>query len=408
MGGERTALLIATVDTKGAEALFLKTRLEGAGIRVMLMNPSILQGSPIPVDISPDQIAAAGGHKLSDIRALGHEGKALAAMTEGAVASALALWEQGAFQGVIGLGGSMGSTLSSAVMRALPIGVPKVLISTMASGFVRPFVGAKDILMLHSVVDLNGLNRVTRRVLANGAAALAGMLTQGGMEEEPDKPLALISTLGTTDACAVAVRHELELQGFEAITFHTNGMGGAVMDQMVRDLDVAVVVDLSLIEVSENLFGGLFDAGPDRSRAAPETGVPLVAVPGNIDFLVAGPLADAEHRFPGKRYHRHNAAVTAVRAGPEEFRRTARHLAGIWNEAKGPVRVFVPIKGFSAHDSEQGNLYEPTYPPYFAEALRGALNEKTPMTVERLHINDPAFAAKISKAAIEIARRPAR
>jgi uncharacterized protein (UPF0261 family) len=261
--------------------------------------------------------------------------------------------------------------------------------------------------MVHSVCDVAGLNTVTRRVFQNGARALAGMAHGYEPPVASGKPLVTISTLSTTEPCCGAVRNSLEQSGFEVMVFHTQGTGGVAMDETVREQEVSVVVNLSLIEVGDFLVEGLFSGGPDRCKASLEKGVPTVFVPGNIDFMVAGPLEDAKERFPGKRYHIHNAALTAVRAGADEFRHVAEHMAGLIQAAKGPVAFFVPLLGFSAHDSEQGYLHDPSLPPVFAEHLKKVMPDWAPVVVLPYHINDARFAAKIIEQVISFQNQAA-
>ena len=297
---------------------------------------------------------------------------------------------------MIAVGGALGTALGTAVMRTFPFGLPKVMVSTMASGMTRPYVGTKDIVMVPSICDVAGLNTVTRQVFLNSASALAGMAQRYRPAEKSTKPLVAISTLGTTERCCDAIRRRLEQWGAEVMVFHTQGTGGMTMDEIVREQDVSVVVDLSLIEVSDYFCHGVFAGGPDRCMAALAKGVPTVFAPGNIDFMVAGPLADAQARFPGRRYHIHNDALTAVRAEAGEFRRVADHMAGLISQAKGPVAFFVPLLGFSAHDSELGELHDLTLPPIFAEHLKKVMPAGVPVEVLPCHINDEAFAERIT------------
>jgi uncharacterized protein (UPF0261 family) len=274
------------------------------------------------------------------------------------------------------------------------------MISTMASGMTRPFVGTKDIMMMPSVCDIAGMNAVTRCVLQNGALALAGM-AQGYKPAKPSgKPLVAISTLGTTEKCCSSIRKALEQRGFEVMVFHTQGIGGVAMDEAIREQDVSIAVNLSLVEVSDYLVQGLFSGGPDRCKASLEKGIPTIFAPGNIDFMVAGPLDDAKVRFPGRRYHVHNSELTAVRAEAGEFRNVAEHMAGLIRAAKGPVAFFVPMLGFSAHDSEQGHLHDSSLPPVFAEHLKKVIPEGIPVEVLPNHINDEAFANRITEQVI--------
>jgi uncharacterized protein (UPF0261 family) len=321
-------------------------------------------------------------------------------MTEGAIKCAQELHKKIGLSGIIGVGGSLGTDLATAVMRSFPFGLPKVMVSTMASGMTRPFVGTKDIFMVPSICDVTGLNAVTRRVFQNSARALAGM-AQGYKPSVPSgKPLIAISTLGTTEKCCDAVRKALEQKGCEVMVFHTQGIGGVAMDEAVREQEVSIAINLSLIEVGDFLCQGLYSGGPDRCKASLEKGIPTIFAPGNIDFMVAGPIEDAKARYPGRRYHIHNPELTAVRAGAEEFRAVAEHMAGLIREAKGPVLFFVPLLGFSAHDSEQGHLHDLSLPPVFAEHLKKVMPEGVSVDVLPYHINDERFAARIISQAL--------
>jgi uncharacterized protein (UPF0261 family) len=404
MGERPRVLQIATLDTKEVETRFIKKCLEDNGLDVYLLDASVRSSVDGGAHITPDQIAAAVGTTMPEIRALNHEGKCLALMIQGAIACAHELDQSVGFSGIIGAGGSAGTTLGAAVMRTFPFGLPKVLISTMASGMTKPFVGTKDIVMLNSICDVAGLNTVTRRVFENGALALAGMAHGYKSLVASGKPLVTITTLSTTDKCCNKIREALEQRGYEVMVFHTQGTGGAAMDEIVRDQDVSLVVDLSLIEVGDYLAKGLYAGGPDRCKAALEKGVPTIFAPGNIDFLVDGPIEGAKVRFPGRRYHIHNASVTAVRADANDFKRLAEHMAELIKEAKGPVAFFVPLLGFSSHDSEQGHLHDPSLPPVFAEHLKKLMSEGVPVVVLPHHINDEQFAEKIIEQAISFGK----
>jgi uncharacterized protein (UPF0261 family) len=391
-------LIIATMDTKGKETMFLKECLEGEGLGVVIMDAGIRGESPFPVDISRYRVAEAAGSSLSEVQNIGHEGKALDVMITGAIQCAGPLYKNGEIEGVVEIGGSMGTTLGTAVMRTFPIGFPKVMISTMASKNTRPFVGTKDILMLHSVCDLSGLNRITRKVIREGGLALAGMVKGIKKYVSETSPLVALSTLGTTEACALRVREGFEKRGNEVITFHTVGSGGEAMDELIRDEDVERVVDLSLHEIGDNLFGGDYDAGPNRALAALEKGVPTLLVPGNTDFLVSGPLAVTKARFPGRRYHVHNAAISTVATGPEEMKGIAGRVAEVCKRARGPVSVLIPMGGFSAFDSPGGPLESPEIRRIFSETLQANLPAGIRCVESPAHINDPEFAARILEA----------
>jgi uncharacterized protein (UPF0261 family) len=395
MGDKPKVLMIVTMDSKATEAQFVRKCLEDAGVEVCHLDPSVRSSAASTADITPDQIAAAMGTTMPEVRSLNHEAKCLAILTEGAVQCAHALHQKTALSGIIGIGGSLGTDLATAVMRSFPFGLPKVMVSTMASGMTRPFVGTKDIFMVPSICDVTGLNVVTRRVFQNSALALAGMAHGYKPSAMSGKPMIAISTLGATEKCCDAIRKVLEQRGFEVMVFHTQGVGGVAMDEAIREQDVSLAINLSLIEVGDFLSQGLYSAGADRCKASLEKGIPTIFAPGNIDFIVAGPIEDAKARYPGRRYHIHNPELTAVRAGVEEFKRIAEHMAELIRKASGPVAFFVPLLGFSAHDSEQGHLHDLSLPPVFAEHLKKVMPAGVPVNVLPYHINDERFAQAI-------------
>jgi uncharacterized protein (UPF0261 family) len=380
------------MDTKGREAAFVKSCLEEAGVRPVIMDAGIRGESPIPTDVTRREVALAGGKTLDEVRGLGHEGESLAVMIAGAVSLARKMFEEGRFQGVLGLGGSMGTTLGTAVMRSFPVGVPKVMISTMASRDTRAFVGTRDIMMIHAVCDLAGLNRITRLVLRNGAMAAAGMATGRTPDAEASRPLVALSTLGTTEVTAQAIRDRLDALGLEVVTFHTVGAGGQAMDEMILDGEVQAVIDLSLHELTDHRFGGDYDAGPDRAMAAGRKGVPTVLVPGNVDFLVSGPVDKALAKFPGRTYHIHNAAITCLRTSRKEMASLGRAVADVANQARGPIAVVTPTKGFSAFDHpELGPMRDPEGPRLFHKGLSMELRSDVKSPTIDCHVNDPEF-----------------
>lgn len=394
MAGRPKVMLIITQDTKAEEARFIRAQIERAGCDVIHMDPSIrrtLGGA----EIAPEAIAEAGGATIEAIRALGHEGKCQAAMVAGATPLAIkAVAEQG-ISGVLAVGGSMGTGLAGAVMQQLPYGLPKLIVSTMASGFTAPYVGLKDIAMLNAVTDIAGINSISREVYRNAAHAIAGMAK--GYEPTPksERPLILIGTLGTTETCTRQIREALEADGCEVMVFHTSGAGGPTMDSIASERDVAAVLDLSWTEMVDTLFNGLCAGGPDRGKAALRRGIPVIFAPGNVDFIIGGPIEAARIAYPGKRYHIHNPALTAVRTDLGDLETIADHIGTLVAEAKGPVKLFVPLHGFSSHDSPTGHIHDPDLPAPFAEHLRRVLPKGTDLQILPCHFNDPAFASAI-------------
>jgi uncharacterized protein (UPF0261 family) len=398
-------LLICTLDTKEVEARFVRQTLEENGVAVIHLDPSIRRTVDPAVEIAPEKIAAATGRTLQEILALNHEGLSQAAMIEGAIKCAHEADAKHSVAGIIGIGGSMGTALGTAVMGSFQYGLPKVMVSTMASGFTKPFVGAKDITMVNSVCDIAGLNSITRDVLRNAAISVAAMARAYSPARREPRPLIAMTTLGVIDRCTVRVREELTRRGYEVMVFHSNGAGGPAMDQIVGEREVAVVVDLSLVEIVDHLNNGLCNGGPDRAKAALAKGVPTIFAPGNADFMVGGPLEAAKLQFPGKRCHAHNPAVTAVRTEATDLEKLASHMAGLAGAAKGPVTFLVPLRGFSSHDSPEGHLYEPSLPPIFAAALRREMPTGVPIQEFDLHINDAAFADAVVEQVVGMNRR---
>lgn len=387
-------LLILTQDTKEEECRFARGVLEANGCEVIHLDPSVRR-TVGGAEISPEQIASAAGTTIEDVRALGHEGKCQEVMINGALKLALETHRRTPLAGIFSIGGSMGTTLGTAIMRAFPYGLPKVMVSTMASGFTQHWVGVKDIVMVNAVTDISGLNSISKEVYRNGALAVAGMAKSYAPAGPSDKPLVLISTLGTTEPCVRRIRRQLENEGAEVMVFHSVGPGGAALDSIAAERDVALVLELSVTEILDHIHGGIADGGPDRGKAGLRRGIPTILAPGNADFVIAGPLPVAEKQFPGKRYHVHNAALTAVRTGMAELKPLADHLAAMCREATGPVQFFVPLQGFSSHDSPSGHLQDRSIPPLFAEYLKSVLPASVPLTVLDAHFNDEAFADAI-------------
>lgn len=398
MQARPTVLLIITQDTKEEEARFVRRTLEASGVNVIHLDPSIRR-TVGGAEIAPETIAGAAGKTIEQVRALGHEGKCQEVMIEGATKLALATHAETALSGIISVGGSMGTTLATAVMRAFPYGLPKLMVSTMASGFTAPYVGVKDIAMMNAVTDISGINSISREVYRNAALAMAGMANGYDPTGASDRPLVLITTLGTTEKSVRRVREALEADGAEVMVFHSSGAGGPTLDSIAGERDVALVLDLSVTEMVDYLNGGLANAGPDRGKAGIRRGIPTIFAPGNADFIIAGPIDAARAQFPGKRYHVHNAALTAVRTDLPELKALADHLAALVGEATGPVRMLVPLGGFSHHDSPDGHLHDTSLPRPFADYLASVMPANVPVETIDAHFNDAAFSDAVIAAA---------
>jgi uncharacterized protein (UPF0261 family) len=395
-------LLIVTQDTKYEEGKFLRECLEDGGCDVVHLDASVRR-TVGGAEISPEEIAGAAGKTIEEVRALGHEGKCQAVMIEGSIKLALQAHQEYGFAGVLSVGGSMGTTLGTFVMQQFPYGIPKLMISTLASGFTAPFVGLKDIAMLNAVCDISGLNSIARDVFRNGAYAIAGAAKAYQPVPPDSRPLVLVSTLGTTERALRALRLELEADGYEVMAFHTTGNGGKTLDAIATDRNVAAVVDMSLVELNDLLNDGICNAGPARATAGVAKGVPTIFAPGNCDFyIMPSPMAVGDSPFGGRKFHIHNPALTAVRTNRQDLERLADHVAGIVKDATGPVRFYVPLKGFSNHDSPEGHIHEPSLPPLFAAYVEQVMPAHVEVRRFDCHINDPEFASALAQAVREL------
>ncbi len=401
-------LLIVTQDTKEVEGRFLRQCLEEAGCEVVHLDPSVRR-TVGGAQIGPEEVAAAAGKSLAEIRAIGHEGKIQEVMIAGSIKCALEAHRRLGLSGILAIGGSMGTTLGSAVMREFPYGLPKLMISTLASGFTAPFVGLKDIAMLNAVCDISGINSISREVYRNGAFGLAGMARHYNPDSTGAGPLVLISSLGITEQCLRRLRGSLEADGYEVMVFHTTGTGGRTLEAIAAERDVAAIVDMSLVEMNDYLNGGICSAGPERGTAGIKRGIPTIFAAGNIDFFIMpSDLAKGDRPFGGRRFHVHNAALTAVRTDQKDLQRLADHLATILRDATGPVRFYVPLKGFSSHDSTEGHLYDPSQPPLFADYLEKVLPAAVDVRRVDAHINDALFADTLFDAVRSLTRTRAK
>jgi uncharacterized protein (UPF0261 family) len=397
----KTVLLIATFDTKEAEALFLKSRMEVRGIRVLTMDTGILAPPKSSVDVDQTRVALRGGIPLKEAVAAGDKGKCILNMIRGTEIIARELYEQGKFRGVIGIGGAQGTESACAAMRQLPVGVPKLAVSTVASGRATfgPFVGTKDVTMMHSVADMQGLNFLTKRILENAAGAICGMMEN--LEEELMKPESIpvaMSMLGTTTPGALRCKGILEGQGFEVVTFHQNGTGGIAMEDMIREGAFQGVLDLNLHEIGDRFVGGLHSSvRDDRLEAAGAVGVPQVVVPGSINYVVLGPLAGLSPEWKSRKLIVHNPSLTLVRLNADELRGVGKQVAEKLNRAKGPTHLFIPLRGFSYPDRENHPHWDPEGNRAFIDSLKANLHPSVPLTELDAHINDPEFIDPVTE-----------
>ncbi len=403
-------VLIGTLDTKGQETAFARDLLRAQGLETIVIDVGSGSDPTIEPDVSRDEVFRRAGTSARAVIERGDRGEAVSLAAGGVVAVVADLASLGRVQGVFGLGGSAGTVIGSAVMRSLPFGLPKVMVSTLASGQTRPFVGSSDIAMFHPVADLSGLNRLTRRALGNAAHALAGMIRGSqAIEGEADaRPVVAASMFGVTTPCVDRARRRLEASGFEVLVFHATGSGGQTMESLIRDGQVDAVLDLTTTELADELVGGILSAGPDRLGAAVERGIPQVVSVGALDMVNFGPRDTVPDRFLGRSFHAHNPSVTLMRTTAEENAELGRRIASALRRAIAPVAVLLPLGGVSALDAPGGPFRDPEADSALFGAIRdGLAGLANVRVIERAeHINDPAFADAAADALAELLPPP--
>jgi len=398
---DRYILLIGTFDTKGEELSFLRDEILARNRSVRTLDSGILQPSPSNVDISNEKVAAAGGQPLLELIRQRDRGRAVAVMAKGAARIATELFERGEIQGIISIGGGSGTVMGTSAMRSLPLGVPKVMVSSMASGNIRSYVGTSDISMMHSVVDISGLNRISKQILNNAAASICGMVE--GKEEilATERPLIAATMFGVTTPCVTEAKRILEESGYEVLVFHANGTGGQAMEQLIGEGQIQAVLDATTTELADELLGGKCSAGPNRLEKAGELGIPQVVVPGAMDMVNYFPDA-IPPQFRNRLLYAHNPATTLMRTNVEENRQLGEIMAKKLFKAIGPSRIYIPLGGFSAIDAPGQPFFDPEANHAFVESLKKNLPSHIPIIKKQAHINAPSFAGDLGRALLEL------
>lgn len=393
-----TVVLVGTLDTKGLEYAFVREDLIAYGVEVLLVDAGILGAPRTPPDISREEVARAGGADLAALVAANDRGAAVEAMARGAAAVVRQLHAAGRLDAIMGLGGTGGSALISAAMRELPVGVPKLLVSTVASGDTRPYVGTVDLTLVHSVVDIAGLNQMSERILANAAAAVAGMARQQETyrPRPASKPVIGATMFGVTTPCVTVARERLEALGYEVLVFHSTGTGGRSMERLLRDGYITAVLDATTTELADELVGGVFSAGPDRGETAGALGLPQVVSLGALDMVNFGPVDTVPAAFADRLLYRHNPTVTLMRTTPAECAELGRRLAQKLNAAKGPLTLFIPLRGVSLIAMAGQVFHDPAADAALLAALRHTLGEHVAVVELDTDINDPDFATAMA------------
>ena len=386
-----TIVIIGALDTKGTEVAFIRGEVERRGHRTVVVDAGVLGAPAFEPTVTRREVAEAGGVALDTLVAQGDRGLAVTTMAAGAGAVALRLYEEGRLDAILGVGGGAGTSVGTMAMRALPLGVPKVMISTLAGGDVSGFVGIKDIVMIPAVVDVSGLNRLSREVFTRSAAAVCAM-AEVVLPEAADVPMIAASMFGNTTECVEVARASLERAGYEVLVFHATGTGGKTMEGLIESGYITGVLDVTTTEWADELVGGVLSAGPSRLEAAARSGVPAVVAPGCLDMVNFWAPETIPAQFRERRFYRHNANVTLMRTTPDENAELGRIIAGKLNASSGPVAVYLPLGGLSVISAPGGPFHWPEADRALFDALRAHLRPDIPVHAYDLAINDRAFA----------------
>ncbi|GAP20904.1 Tm-1-like ATP-binding domain-containing protein [Leptolinea tardivitalis] len=393
MIGNKTVIVIGTVDTKGPELDYLRQQVKAAGCEALLMDVGVHNKSETRADITGDDVVKATNDQIESIRSL-PRGEAVEKMSNSAAVYLAKMVADGNAHGVIGLGGSGGTTICAAAMRGLPYGLPKLLVSTLASGNTRWHIGISDIVMMPSILDIGGLNPMLQMVLKNAAGAIAGMVNHHEAYIPSGKPVVTFTMYGTTTPGVSATRKIVEDAGFEPWVFHASGVGGKTMERMIDLGYVKGVVDMTLAEIGAHLIGGLHDAGPERLDAAGKVGIPQLIVPGAADTVVLPPRDQIPEKFKNRILNFHNPTMTTMRTEPDENRAIGEFIARKLNASHGPVKVLFPWGGLSSIDHPGKIFYLPEANKALFETLKINLKPEIELLEDDHHLDDPEFAQR--------------
>lgn len=392
--------LVGAFDTKGPEYAFARDVLVEHGCEVLLVDTGVLGEPGVVPDIGAAEVAQAAGTDIAVLRSAADRGAAMTAMADGAAQVVARRVDGAGLDGVLSLGGSNAAYVLSVVAARLPIGLPKLLVSTMAAGDTRAYVGETDLTLMYPVVDINGLNRVSRLVIRNAAVAIAGMAHVDRTARSDEAPVAAISMMGVTTTCAIAMTKHLEDAGIEPLSFHATGAGGRTMESLVSTGLVTGVADMTTSELADELVGGICSAGPERLTAAGRMGCPQVVSLGGLDMVKFGSRDSVPERFGGRVLFEHNPQITLMRTDRDECEELGRRVAARLNTASGPTAVLIPRAGFSQISVEAQPFHDPSADAVLIDTLLHDLESHVEVYDLATHINDPAVAKTAADALI--------
>lgn len=401
----KTVVIVGALDTKGQEFAFVKALIEAAGVKTLVVDFGVLGAPAFEPDIQREVVAAAGGGHWADLASGEHKDEAMKVMARGLAAVVRQLYDEGRLDGILGMGGSGGTSIATTAMRALPVGVPKVMVSTVGGGDVSAYAGTKDITFMPSIVDVAGINSISRRIYANAAGAIAGMVQMAVPAETAGKPLITASMFGNTTRCVDRARAALEEAGYEVLVFHATGTGGRTMESLIADGYIVASLDITTTELADEVCGGVLSAGPERMLAAARAGIPTVLVPGCVDMCNFWAVETVPEKYRQRLLYQWNPNVTLMRTNVEENIQMGRMIAHAANESQGPVVVLIPLRGVSMLDSPGGMFWDPEADGACFRAIKENLRPGIPYLELDANINDPEFADRAAALLLEMLKK---
>ena len=393
----RPVVLVGALDTKGAEFRFVRDLIAARGLETILVDFGVMGDPLVQPDVTADQVARAGGSSLAGLRAGHDKTLAMETMAAGLAKVVKDLYDAGRLGGILGMAGSGGTSIATRAMRGLPIGVPKVMASTVGGGDVSAYVGTTDITMMPTVVDVAGINSISRQIYANAAGAIAGMVSQELPAIAQARPLITASMFGNTTQCVSRAQKALEAQDYEVLVFHATGNGGRTMESLIASGFIAASLDLTTTELADYVCGGVMSAGPERMLAAARAGIPTVLAPGCVDMCNFWGIETVPPKYQGRNLYQWNPNVTLMRTTVEENFRMGEMIAAAANAATGPVAILLPLKGVSQLDSPGGMYWDPEADAACYNAIKANLKPGIPVIEMDHNINDPEFADKAAE-----------
>jgi uncharacterized protein (UPF0261 family) len=398
----KTVVIVGAFDTKGEEFALVKELIEKQNVETLTVDFGVLGSPYFQPDIHRSEVAQAGGGSLTEFASGEHKDKAMQVMSAGLAVIVRRLYDEGKLHGMIGMGGTGGTSIATNAMRTLPVGVPKLMVSTVGGGDVSAFTGTKDITFMPSIVDVAGFNSISLTIYANAAGAIAGMVKVDTPPAGEEKPLIAASMFGNTTKSVDRARKLIEEKGYEVLVFHSTGTGGRTMESLIADGYITGSLDITTTELADEVCGGVFSAGPERGMAAAQAGIPAVIVPGCVDMANFGGIQTVPEQYRSRNLYQWNPNVTLLRTNAEENRIIGEMIARAANEAKGPAAILLPMKGVSMLDSPGGEFWDPEADQACYDAIKQNVRADVPVIELDYNINDPEFSDAVANKLLEM------